>query len=332
MVRVGIAGIGFMGVTHFRSYASVPGARVVALADTDPARRAGDWSKVGGNFGASLGQVDLAGIRGHATVEELVADPDVDMVDICLPTEAHPAAAITAMEAGKHVMVEKPIALTLAEADRMLATAERTGRLLMVGHVLRFFPEFALLKEAMDDGRFGALKGLHLKRMAAFPTWMQNPERMGGAAIDLHIHDTDFVRHLFGEPLSVSAVGVVGANGLVDYLVTAYQIAGRDTAVTAQSGWITHRGFEHGYDAYFEAATIVFDSATGKPPLAIAPDHSEREAELPKQDAFVTELTRATAAVARGQADPWIAGASARASLALVLRETDSACHGGTPR
>jgi len=331
MIRVGIAGIGFMGITHFRSYPSIAGAKVVALADTDPARRSGDWSKVGGNFGASMGKVDLSGIRSYATLEELVADDGIDMVDICLPTETHPPAAIAAMEAGKHVMVEKPIALTLAEADRMLATAERTGRLLMVGHVLRFFPEFALIKAAADDGRFGPLKALHLKRMAAFPKWMQNPERMGGAAIDLHIHDTDFVRHLFGEPAAVSAVGVVGKNGLVDYLVTSYRIAGRDTVVTAQSGWITHRGFEHGYDAYFERATIAFDSASGKPPMLIGPDQTEGEAELSKQDAFVTELTRATAAVERGQADPWIAGASARASLALVLRETESVARDGAP-
>jgi predicted dehydrogenase len=327
-VRVGVVGLGFMGVTHYRAYKGIADAQVVAVADTDEARRKGDWSKVGGNFGAGSGQEDLSGIKTYAAMEDLFADPEIDLVDVCLPTEFHPPAAIAALEAGKNVLVEKPIALTLQDADNMLAAAKKADRLFMVGQVLRFFPAFGLIKDAVEDGRYGALKALHMRRIISFPSWMAHPERIGGAAIDLHIHDTDFIRHLLGDPAGVRSTGMVGSSGLVDYLVTEYLYPDTGKVVTAQSGWIAHRSFEHGYDAIFEKGTLQLNSAFSEDVIFHGTDGKEQKIELPAGDPFQTELSHAVAAVARNEIDPVIAAQSARDSLAWVLAEVSSVKQG----
>jgi predicted dehydrogenase len=141
MIRVGIAGIGFMGMTHFRAYPQSRGARVTAIAAREAHKRAGDWRSIKGNFGAPGEKIDLKGIHAYADWRELIADPDVDLIDVCLPPAMHAEVSIAALNAGKHVFCEKPIALELADAARMVRAAERAGRLLMIGHVLPFFSE-----------------------------------------------------------------------------------------------------------------------------------------------------------------------------------------------
>src|SRR5438874_6903152 len=113
MVRVGIAGIGFMGVTHFKAYQQVEGAPVAAIFTRDPKKLEGDWTNVRGNFGGAGGVQDLAGVRKHNNLEDLLGDPEIDLLDLCLPSYLHRDIAIEALERGKHVLVEKPIALTV---------------------------------------------------------------------------------------------------------------------------------------------------------------------------------------------------------------------------
>src|SRR5262249_50099556 len=153
-------------------------------------------------------------------------------LDICLPTYLHKETAIAALKAGKHVMVEKPIALSIEDADEMVETARETGRALMVGQVLRFFPEFAHIKQVMESGHYGELAAIHLKRVISKPTWARDDwfadtSKTGGAVVDLHIHDADFVQFLFGMPQQVFASGIVGPDGQVSYLVTEYLYEGR---------------------------------------------------------------------------------------------------------
>src|SRR5205807_5467268 len=113
----------------------------------DPKKLAGDWTGIRGNFGPRGTQMDLSGQAGYPDFAALLADPDVDLVDLCVPNDEHARLAISALEAGKHVLVEKPIALTTADADAMLAAARASGKLLMVAQVLPFFPEFAFAAE-----------------------------------------------------------------------------------------------------------------------------------------------------------------------------------------
>ena len=96
MVNIGIVGIGFMGMTHYKAIAQVQGGQVAAIVSRDPKKRAGDWRDIQGNFGDGGGEQDLSGIRCYETLDELLADPEIDLVDICLPTRC------TSMPASAH--------------------------------------------------------------------------------------------------------------------------------------------------------------------------------------------------------------------------------------
>ena len=274
MVRIGIVGVGFMGRIHALALRRVPGARLTAIASRDPAKRAGDWSATRGNFGPPPGAFDLAGVTAHATLDELLADPAIDLVDICTPTDQHPAQVIRSLEAGKHVLVEKAIALTAADAARMIDAAESAGKLLMVGHVLPFFPEFDYAAALAQSGDAGRLLGGHLTRVIAAPDWspeMADAAKTGGPAVDLHIHDAHFVGLLAGNPTSVESVGVVGRGGAVDYLTTIYRYPD-GPALSCSSGAVATAGrpFAHGYELYFEQATLAYHSG-GSPLTPVRP-------------------------------------------------------------
>ncbi len=118
MVRIGIVGIGFMGRIHFLAGQRLTGAKVTAICSRDAAKRAGDWRNTRGNFGPEPGQVDLSGVKTYAELSELLADPDIDLIDICTVTDQHAPLALAALNAGKHVLVEKAIALSTGRRRR----------------------------------------------------------------------------------------------------------------------------------------------------------------------------------------------------------------------
>ena len=179
------------------------------------AQLTGDLSGVQGNIGGPGERLDFSGLRKYRDWREAVADPEAEAVDICLPTDLHAPAAIAALRAGKHVLVEKPMALDGAEADAMLEAARRTGRILMVAQVLRFFPAYRVLADAGEIGpaRPGAhgdvpaaLGRARLERLAA-----RTKRVSGGGVFDLLVHDVDMCLHLFGPPEAVSAIGLRGS-------------------------------------------------------------------------------------------------------------------------
>src|SRR5438477_1626671 len=197
MLRIGIAGIGFMGMIHYLAARQLRGARVTAICSRDPRKRAGDWTAIRGNLGPPGTQMDLSGIGTFDSFDSMLASRDLDLIDICTPTVQHADMAVAALAAGKHVLVEKPIALTMADADRMLAAARKANRKLLVGHVLPFFPEFALLASAVRSGTYGRMLGGQFQRIIARPDWstaIADTAQTGGPAIDPHIHHTHFIR------------------------------------------------------------------------------------------------------------------------------------------
>lgn len=331
MVRVGIVGLGFMGVTHYYNYKKVKGAQVVAVCDVDPKRLAGDWRDVIGNLPIKTsGREDLSGLKRYDNLDAMMDDPDLDLVDICLPTYLHSQATIKALNAGKHVFVEKPIALTVRDADKMIETAQQAGLLLMVGQVLRFFPEFRLIKDMQESGNYGKLRGLHLKRVISKPTWADwflDPAKSGGAIVDLHIHDSDFVQFLFGLPKAVFTQGLIDRqHSEAEYYVTHYLFDDPDLTVTALGGNLAMPKFvfEHGYDAYFEQATVEFNSRLGKTPVLYTADGKQREVKLKPVDAYFAELQYAVDCVRKNQLPALLSGESARNALLLCLKELES--------
>jgi predicted dehydrogenase len=344
MVGIGLVGIGFMGMIHYLAARQGKGANVVALCSRDPKKLAGDWTSIQGNFGPRGTQMDLTGLARYDDFRALLADPQVDLVDLCVPNDAHATMAIQALEAGKHVLVEKPIALSTADADAMVAAAAAAGKLLMVGHVLPFFPEFAFALEAVQSGRYGELRAAHLRRVISKPDWssgIADPGRSGGPAIDLHIHDTHFVALLCGAPSAVIARGVVD-DGAVVYLVTQYVYDKPNLAVSCVSGAISQAGrpFAHGFELYFEQATLAFEfagmggAAVPVMPLSvIQPDGTVVRPELGSGDpvdSFAQELAVAAGAVASGREAQQLSGELARQALKLCLAEIQSVKTGDT--
>ena len=327
MVRIGIVGIGFMGVTHFKAVEKVKGARVVAICTRDPRKLRGDWRGVKGNFGGGGGVCDLRGIACYERLDDLLADEAIDLVDICLPTNLHVECTLAALAAGKHVLLEKPIALTLRDANRLVAAAKRCRRRFMVAHVLRFFPEFRLIAETAEEGNYGKVLAAHFKRVISRPAWWDPKDlaRTGGPAIDLHIHDADFVRFLFGTPEAVTAQGLNRRGGVVEHIDTHYHFR-PGPLVSTHAGWLAQPGcpFEHGYDLYFEDATLKFNSSSGQPPLLLTDDGKVRRPRVSRRDGFVAEIQEAVDAVSSGRDSAILAGGSARDSLRLCLREIQS--------
>lgn len=332
MVKVGIIGIGFMGVTHFKALQNVKGARVVAICTRDAKKLAGDWRAIQGNFGDAGGMQDLSRIARYPEIDELLADDSIDIVDICLPTHLHRAVSIAALEAGKHVLVEKPLALNLKDANAMIAAAQKAGRLLMVGQVLRFFPAFAEAAELVRSGKYGALRALHLKRIIATPQWsveghFADAGKSGGPVLDLHIHDTDFVQHIAGVPQRVQTTGYTAPGGTGLYINTQYVYDGRNIAVSAQSGALSMPGvgFEHGYDLYLEGATVRFNNLfTGDEVFLSTADGKTKRYKPRRKEAFAAQLQHAVDCVREGHPSELISAQAARSSLATCLQEYQS--------
>ncbi|MFO1096376.1 MAG: Gfo/Idh/MocA family oxidoreductase, partial [Planctomycetaceae bacterium] len=165
-IRIGLIGVGFMGMTHFEAARQLTGARVAAISTRNQNKLRGDWSDIQGNFGPrGSASVDLSGIAAHADYRRILDDPNIDLVDVCLPTDQHEAVTVEALAAGKHVLVEKPIAIELAAAERMLAAARKAGRMLMVAQVLPFFPVFRWARQAIESGRYGKLRSAFFRRV-----------------------------------------------------------------------------------------------------------------------------------------------------------------------
>jgi predicted dehydrogenase len=195
VTRVAIVGAGFMGGVHAAGWQALgERARVVTVYSRSDERAAR--------------LAESAGARATTDLDDAVGDPSVDVVDICLPTAVHRDAAERAFSAGKHVLLEKPIALTVEDAEAIAAAAERSGRLLMVGLVLRFWPEYVELERRVAAGEVGRPLVVSTQRLsppADWNDWMRDPEQSGGVPVDLLVHDFDQMNALLGRPREIFA-------------------------------------------------------------------------------------------------------------------------------
>jgi predicted dehydrogenase len=331
MVRIGIVGLGFMGMIHYLAAQRLSGARVTAVCSRDAKKLSGDWRGIRGNFGPPGELVNLSGVKKYSSLDALLADPDIDLVDICTPTDQHPAMAVAALKGGKHVLVEKAIALKPEDADAMVAAARRAGRLFMVAHVLPFFPEFAYAAQVIRGGQYGKLLGAHFKRVISRPDWSSDigdAAKTGGPAVDLHIHDTHFIGLVCGVPDRVFSTGVMEGDA-VAYLTTQYLYGPGGPAVSCTSGAISQAGrpFVHGYEIYLEKATLVFESDTCPVTLLTADGKSEQPALSGGGDeiaAFAAEIQTAVDGVAAGKEPDLLSGQLARDALVLCHKECAS--------
>ncbi|MGQ9574869.1 MAG: Gfo/Idh/MocA family protein [Thermoguttaceae bacterium] len=338
MINIGIGGLGFMGMIHFLAYKRVSGAKVRAICEQDPARLAGDWRSIKGNFGPPGKIMDLTGIARYAKLDDLLADPNLDLIDICLPPGLHARVTLDAFSAGKHVFCEKPIALNPADADRMVRTAQKAGKLLMIGHVLPFFPEFRFAYQTVTTRKYGGLLGGHFKRVISTPLWLPdffNPATTGGPMIDLHIHDAHFIRLLCGMPRAVHTVGRMRGQ-VAEMFHSHFLFDDPALMITAASGVIEQQGrpFTHAYEIYLERATLLFDFAgignSGVLAMPVTVLGEQGRVLRPKLgsgdpvDAFVAELGEVVRCIRNGKPSAVLDGQLARDALLLCHRQTQS--------
>jgi len=334
-VNVAVVGLGMMGTTHFRGYQEIPEAEVVAVCDVSGRKLAGDWSEAAGNIdtGAAARQ-DLSSLRTYDRLAALLADDAVDLVDLCVPTFQHADFTVRALEAGKHVMCEKPMARTSEECRRMIQAAEAADRVLAVGHVLRFWPEYVLMKEMIDDGRYGRVTSAMLTRLSPRPgwtweNWILDESRSGGAPLDLHIHDADTVQWYFGRPERVTAVGAEDAKAM-GHIVAAYHWPD-GPAVVAEGGWDYPASFPFRMEAslVFERAAVAFSTMTS-PTLAVYEEGAEEpiHPEVPQADGYTEELRYVVQCVDRGERPERIAPTEAASAVAIVEAEVQAARSG----
>ncbi|MFH1009245.1 MAG: Gfo/Idh/MocA family oxidoreductase [Candidatus Latescibacterota bacterium] len=324
MLKIGLIGAGFMGSMHTNVYANIPEAQLVAMADLDEAKA------------AKL--APEARIYGRA--EEMFATESLDVVDVCLPTYLHAEYVVKAAEAGMHVLCEKPMAMNTGEADRMIAATEKAGMTFMIAQCIRFWPEYMALKRIVDEGSLGKLTSLSCVRRSPTPTWSWNgwlldPARSGGATLDLHVHDTDYILHLFGKPGSVFSSGVWDERGCV-HIFTTYDF-GPERSVFAEAGWDFEASFPFSmsFSAVFERGVVAMQPQlvvyeTGKDPVT---------PELPKPDigsveglgnisdlgGYYNEIRYFVDCLLKGEKPQIVTPGDAKDSVETVLAEMESA-------
>jgi predicted dehydrogenase len=342
MVRIGIAGVGFMGMIHFLAYRKMRGARVVALCDSNRKRLSGDWTDIRGNFGPPGTHMDLTGVRTYTDLDEMFADDQIDMVDLTLPPSLHADATCRAFSCGKHVFSEKPLALTTADCDRMLRAAKKTRRQLLVGHVLPYFPEYAWAMQMVRSGRYGRLCGGSFKRVISEPLWLKDfwhADKIGGPMLDLHVHDAHFIRLLFGMPTSVVTRGIT-SNGLPKLWHSLFEFSSGDQVVEATSGTIDQQGrsFVHGFEIRLEHATLSFEFAVigGEerylcPPMLFDDRGKSNVAKLSGGDpviAFQSELREVVRCVSQDTTSDILNGNLARDAIVICHKQSESLAAG----
>jgi predicted dehydrogenase len=292
-MRIAVFGLGFMGSTHLKAIATLPQAELTAVMDLDEARLAGDLSGIQGNIGGPGVKLDFSGVARYRSYEEALRHPALEAVDICLPTHLHAPVALAALGAGKHVLTEKPMALTGEACDAMIAAARRQGRLLMVAQVLRFIPSYQGLAELVKTGRLGAVRSAFFRRRCAAPTWGPwefDAAQSGGGVFDLLIHDVDMCLHLFGTPQEVCALGYEDLGGGIDSMVAHLHYPDLGP-VTITGGWhhIGEYPFSMEYTVVADGGTVEYSSAGRSPRFYRADGQCEPLAE-PEVDWYRAEI------------------------------------------
>ena len=328
MLKIGILGMGGMGWYHARRYPQLPNAQIVAITDIVPERlEAKDAVSI--NLAGSEAAFDLSRVARYPEAGQLIAEADVDVVDICLPTYLHAQYAIAALEAGLHVLCEKPMALSVADCDRMIAAARAADRRLMIAQCLRFWPEYVYLTQLITERPLGALLSLNMARIGGRPrwspdNWFLDPKLSGGALLDLHIHDVDYVNAVFGVPDTLHATGRATTHPDSYDIIHACFNYDDGPQIHMHAGWSTAQvPFQSGFDAWFERGFVRY--ANGE--LTVFDNLEKVEskpAEYARGDAYLNEIAYFLECVETGAQPSRCMPESTRDSIALIDREIQS--------
>lgn len=301
-VGAGVVGMGFMGRTHAAAYLAAQRAglpcRLAAVADRNPDNLTGRASG-GGNLDSGAAEMlfDPAVVRTHTDAGDLFADPGVRAVSICTHTDTHVAMARRALEAGLHVLVEKPVSLAPDEIRSLRDAALAAGRLCVPAMCMRHWPGWTWLKQRIEDGSLGHLLSARFWRLGSMPGWGEgfyaDLARSGGALFDLHVHDTDFIFHCLGLPEEVETTGSLA------HPVTTYRYH-EGLEVVAEGSWEQGPGdpFVMRYEVRFAEATADFDLSRAEAPLLLRRGTDAQPVDLPGGTGWEGEVAAFVRAVA----------------------------------
>jgi predicted dehydrogenase len=332
-VKVAVVGLGFMGTTHLRAYLDNPQAQVVAVCGLNRVPVNGVLSGVAGNIKKAEDVTLGTEVKVFREIDDLLANPEIQLVDLCTPTAAHPEQAIAALKAGKHVLCEKPLARTSDAALEILKVADRAQGFLMPAMCMRFWSGWSWLKQAVADKTYGQVLAARFSRLSEMPAWSQNntysgASDSGGALFDLHIHDTDFVNYLFGKPAGVFSNGVVGKDRAIDHIATHYYYPS-GPAVHAEGSWLLKQGFRMSYTLHCERATLDFDIARAAGAFEITENgQPPRTVDLEKTDGYAAEIRYFVDCVSRSSPPQIVTARDGLTALEICEAEEQSVRRG----
>lgn len=283
MLKVGLVGVGGISGAHIPAWDEMECAELVALCDIRPERME--------KYGAK---------RHYTDFDEMLANEKFDIIDICLPTYLHADFAVKAMERGINVICEKPISMKKEDVQRVYSTAEKNNVKFMVAHVLRFWPEYELLKEIYDTQKYGKLLSGTMTRLGCYPRWswdgwMMDEKRSGLVPFDLHIHDLDFLVYAFGKP----EVAYKFRSKLPDqdFLSISYNFG--DFAVNTEASWYStcypftaefRFQFENALVANENGKMMIYCRDDVKIDLSQQAQGDTGDINLPDSDAYANEI------------------------------------------
>jgi predicted dehydrogenase len=329
MTRVGLIGAGFMGSMHGTVYSQLPDVKIAGIAD------------IRGEKVKSLAK-KLKTIP-YYDAEQLFNKQDISMIDICLPTFLHKEYVIKAANAGKDVICEKPIALSVEDAEEMIEACKKNNVRFMVAHVIRFWPEYKFLKEAYDSKKYGELRTLSCKRVSPMPTWgwrdwLLNQDESGGAVADLHIHDTDFILYLMREKPNKIYSRILKKGNMDTHIYSTFTYD-NGTVIISEGGWDFPASFpfEMSYLARFDKAVVEFN--TSKSPSLVVYEASGKvekptfetikadgvEGNIEDLGGYFYEIRYFVDHVTHSKPFGIVTPEDAKESLALLLKEKESA-------
>ncbi len=286
MLKVAMVGMGGISRSHRAAWKQIDEADIIAVCDV--------------RHENADSAAEEPGAKAYYEFGEMLANEKFDILDICLPTYLHADFAVKALDAGIHVLTEKPISLKKEDVRRVYDAAARSGKNVMVAQVLRFWREYVALKDAYDTQKYGKLLSGRMTRLGNTPkwswdNWMQDPKRSGMVPFDLHIHDLDFMIYAFGEPVGMSCHRA--GNARQDYFEAIYQYP--DFFISAEAAWFDcDYTFQSAYRFQFEKAVMeykdgtltIYPQAGGSETMEEEADANENGINLPKSNAYYNEI------------------------------------------
>ena len=318
-IGVAVVGVGYMGAIHARTYAAEPRAHLVGLFDARP--------------DTARSVADETGAAAFAGLDELLARSDVEAVSICTPDADHVEPTLAALAAGKHVLLEKPIATTMADADRIVAATETSLGQLMVAQIVRFDPRYVRVKRMLDDGALGDPISLHARRITSSAS-QDNLRGRVSVQLFLGIHDYDAIRWLtgceFAQVHTEARSGLLAAQGYAveDVAFTVGRLEGGAVACV-ESGWVLPREIPRGdikLEVIGTAGTARVDLVEQGLAVCLTGERYERPS---FGHAIAEEIEDFLEGIAAGR-QPSVTAAEGRASLQVALAAIRSA-ELGTP-